>query len=318
VLYGSSAINGVINIRSAYPTSTPKTTISYSLGDYSDPMQPAQNWYNGAIPGFMNLNFLHSEIINKNLDFVIGGNFNLDQGYIGPAPAQGYLPPDLKKSLLLTDSIPTFSNQDMLKERARLNFSLRYRSKKITGLSYGINGNGMYNKTNMVLAWLNDSSGLYRGYPGAVFLENQTFFNLDPFIKYDAGNGATHSLVTRVFHTDDEITNNQSTNGTLYYAEYQLQKKYQDLGLTFTGALWGVSPPHTPSCMIPAAHPITKSLTLQNMCSSTRNFGTYSISPEGCATNISRPTASRLPRIHIQGWRQFTGAKRHLGAGFLR
>jgi len=239
VLYGSSAINGVINIRSAYPTSTPKTTISYSLGDYSDPMQPAQNWYNGAIPGFMNLNFLHSEIINKSLDFVIGGNFNLDQGYIGPAPAQGYLPPDLKKSLLLTDSIPTFSNQDMLKERARLNFSLRYRSKKITGLSYGINGNGMYNKTNMVLAWLNDSSGLYRGYPGAVFLENQTFFNLDPFIKYDAGNGATHSLVTRVFHTDDEITNNQSTNGTLYYAEYQLQKKYQDLGLTFTGGLVG-------------------------------------------------------------------------------
>jgi len=202
-------------------------------------MHPAQDWYDGAIPGFMNLSFLHSEVINKNLDFVIGGNFNLDQGYIGPAPPMGYLPPDLKKSLLLTDSIPTFTNQDMLKERARLNFGLRYHSKKVSGLSYGINGNGMVNKTNMVLAWLSDSTGLYRGYPGAVFLEKQTFFNLDPFIKYDAGNGVTHSLVTRVFHTDDEITNNQSTNGTLYYAEYQLQKKYEDISLNFTGGLVG-------------------------------------------------------------------------------
>ncbi len=246
VLYGSSAINGVINIRTAYPTSEPKTVISYSAGGYSAPAQPAQNWYDGAIPGFMNLNFLHSEIIHKNIDFVIGGNFNIDQGYIGPYPAQGYLPPSLKTALLLPDTIPALTNKDMLKERARLNFNLRYRSKKVPGLSFGINGNGMYNKTNMALAWLDDSSGLYKSYPGAVLLENQTFFNLDPFIKYDAGNGVTHSLETRIFHTNDNVAgyrtnldteSNQSTSGTVYYAEYQLQKKYPELGATFTGGL---------------------------------------------------------------------------------
>ena len=259
VLYGSSAINGVINIRTAYPTSTPKTVIDYSVGGYSSPAQPAQNWYNGALPGFMNLNFLHSEIIHKNIDLVIGGNLNLDQGYIGPSPAMGGLPQDLKTTLLLPDTVSGLSNKDMLKERARLNFNLRYRSKKITGLNYGINGNGMLNKTNMALAWLNDSSGLYRSYPGAVLLENQTFFNLDPFIKYDAGNGVTHSLETRIFHTSDIITgnrltgdtvsganrspgdtvSNQSTHSTVYYAEYQLQKKYPDLGATFTGGVVG-------------------------------------------------------------------------------
>ena len=239
VLYGSSAMNGVINIRSAYPRSKPKTVISYSAGGYSLPGKPAQDWYNGALPGFMNLNFLHSEIINKNLDLVVGGNFNMDQGYIGPAPAIGYIPADLRRALLLTDSIPTFTNQDMLRERARLNFSLRYRNRKVTGLSYGINGNGMYNKTNMALAWLSDSLGLYRGYPGAVFLENQTFFNLDPFIKYDAGNGITHSLVTRVFHTNDDMTNNQSTRGTLYYGEYHVQRKWEDIHLTLTGGAVG-------------------------------------------------------------------------------
>ncbi len=235
VLYGSSAINGVINIRSAYPSDKPKTIISFSAGAYSAPQRPAENWYNSAVPGFTNLNFLHSVIVKKNLDLVIGGNFNLDQGYIGPAPAMGYIDPAVKEALLINDSITTFSNRDMLRKRGRLNFSLRYRSPKIKGLSYGVNGNGMLNKTNMVLAWLSDSLGLFKSYPGAVFLEQQTFFNVDPFVKYYTAKGITHSLVTRLFHTDDQMTNNQSTSGTLYYAEYQVQKKMDSIGLNITG-----------------------------------------------------------------------------------
>ena len=239
VLYGSSALNGVINVRTAYPRTKPKTTINYSVGEYSAPRSPAANWYNSSLPGFMNLNFSHARNINDNIDLVIGGNFNVDQGYIGPAPAFPSLPADLKKALLLTDSIPTFTNKDMLRERGRLNFSLRYRNKKVSGLSYGINGNGMLNKTNLALAWLNDSNGLYRSYPGAVFLENQTIYNLDPFIKYNPGNGISHSLVTRVFHTNDEITNNLSNSGTIYYGEYQLQRSFKDQDFTFTGGVVG-------------------------------------------------------------------------------
>jgi outer membrane cobalamin receptor len=238
VLYGSSAINGVISIRTAYPRTEPKTMINVSAGGYSAPPSPAENWYKpSTLPLFSNVNFLHSRIINKNLDLVIGGNFNVDPGYIGPAPKFPALPNDLKKALLLTDSIPTFSKNDMLHIRGRINVNLRYRNKKVEGLYYGVNTNAMVNKTNMVLAWLDDSAGLYRGYPGAVFLEKQTFFNIDPYIKYDKGNGVSHSLVTRVFHTDDQITNNQSTRGTLYYSEYQLQRKYTGIGLTFTGGV---------------------------------------------------------------------------------
>jgi hypothetical protein len=62
VLYGSSALSGVINVRSAYPRSTPKTVINYSVGNYSLPNAPAENWYNESIPGFTNLNFMHSRI----------------------------------------------------------------------------------------------------------------------------------------------------------------------------------------------------------------------------------------------------------------
>lgn len=125
----------------------------------------------------------------------------------------------------------------MLKIRGRVNFNIRYRSKKIQGLNYGINGNGMINKTNMVLAWLNDSNGINRGYPGAVFLQRQVIFNVDPFIKYSTSNGVSHSLITRIFHTDNQISGNQSNNGTNYFAEYQLQRAFKGIGLTFTGGL---------------------------------------------------------------------------------
>ncbi len=243
VLYGSSALNGVISIRSAYPRSTPKTSINYSAGQYSIPQAPSENWYktrdNNSFPGFSNLNLFHSRIINKNLDFVIGANFNIDQGYIGPPPPAPYMEPAIKKALLLEDSIPTFTNNDMLKKRARVNVNLRYRAKRIEGLNFGVNANFMVNKTNMVFAWLDDSLGLYRGYPGAVFLEDQVLFNVDPFIKYTTKNGLSHSLQTRVFHSDNVISNNQSNKGTMYFGEYQMQRKFKSIDLNFTGGVVG-------------------------------------------------------------------------------
>lgn len=236
VLYGSSALSGVINVRSAYPRSKPKTSINYSVGYYSPGEYPSYNWYNKSLPGFTNLNFFHSRVVKNNLDVVVGGNFNIDQGYIGPPPPQGEIPLYAQSVI---GKIDTFQNDDMRKIRGRMNFNLRYRPKRFPGLNFGLNANGMLNQTNMVLAWANDSSGLYQGYPGAVFLEDQTIFNLDPFIKYSRGNGVSHSLVGRVFHTDNVITNNQSNTGTLYYGEYQLQRIFKNLDFTFTGGVVG-------------------------------------------------------------------------------
>ncbi|MBK6983975.1 MAG: hypothetical protein IPH32_04075 [Bacteroidetes bacterium] len=118
--------------------------------------------------------------------------------------------------------------------------NLRYRAKRIEGLNFGVNANFMLNKTNMVFAWLDDSLGLYRGYPGAVFLEDQVLFNVDPFIKYTTKNGLSHSLQTRVFHSDNVISNNQSNKGTMYFGEYQIQKKFKSIDLNFTGGVVGM------------------------------------------------------------------------------
>ncbi len=235
VLYSSSAINGVINVRTAYPRSKPKTMINVSGGYYSKPKSPAENWYgDSSFQGFTNINFLHSRKI-KNWDVVVGGNFNLDQGYIAPAPKQKYMPDYIKTALHMTDSFPTYSNNDMIKVRGRVNFNIRHINKKIKGLSYGVNGNAMLNKTYQSYAWLNDSLGIYQSYPGALFMMNQFLFNVDPFVKYMANNGISHSLNTRIFASNNHISNNQSNSGTLYYAEYQIHKRFKSIDLNFIG-----------------------------------------------------------------------------------
>lgn len=236
VLYGSSALNGVIHVRTAYPRSKPKTVVNVSSGIYSVGKN-SNNWYGKSLPMYSNVNLMHSRIIKSHIDLVVGGNFNIDQGYIGPAPKEKYIEPYIKEALAIQDSIPTYTNKDLIKYRGRLNFNLRFRDRKIKGLTYGINANGMYNKTSLAFAWLNDKENIYETYPGALFLQESYLFNVDPFVKYISENGMVHSLNTRIFHSDNTITNNQSNKGTLYYAEYQLQKKFKEIDMNFTGGL---------------------------------------------------------------------------------
>ena len=231
VLYGSSALSGVINIRTAYPSSKPKTKISINSGIYSNANGMDTMWWQEKTPLIGGASFLHSRVIKNNLDLVVGGNFYHDNGYIGP--------PVVEDPIIdtITNGI---SNQDIVSQRARLNFNLRYRSKKIRGLNYGVNGNGMLAKSNFALAWLNDTSGIFNAYPGAISLQTQKIFNLDLFISYLNDNNVHHTLRTRVFSTDNDITNNQSNSSTLYYGEYQLARQFPFIpDFNFIGGVTG-------------------------------------------------------------------------------
>lgn len=233
VLYGSGALSGVINIRTAFPKSKPVTKFNYTTGVYSAPQEPALTWWNNA-PIYTGLSFLHSRIINNNLDLVIGANLYYDHGYIGPPNL------DLNEDTTIVDTLSNFTERQMAKYRARLNFNLRYRSEKVKGLSYGINGNGMISHSNLALAWQDDSVGLYMTYPGAVSLQDQRIFNLDPFIEYLTSSGVKHALRTRLFVTDNQITNNQSNSSTVMFGEYQLSRKFQYIpDFNFTGGVTG-------------------------------------------------------------------------------
>jgi len=232
VLSGSSALSGSVHIRTSYPSLKPLTKINVYSGAYSEPSTGDATWWNNY-PGIHGVNFLHSRII-KNLDLVVGGNFNYDHGYIGPPITDSVV------ATVYPDTITNFSERDLVSYRGRINFNLRKRSQKIKGLNYGLNGNFMLSHSNMALAWLNDTSGLYRAYPGAIFLQDQFIFNVDPYINYFTQTNGKHSFRSRILHVDNEMSANQSNRATTFYGDYMFQKSYPQLkGLDFIGGITG-------------------------------------------------------------------------------
>lgn len=230
VLAGSSALSGSIHIRTAFPKLKPVTKVNMYSGFYSEPNQEGATWWDNY-PGIHGANFLHTRQVG-NLDVVVGGNFNYDHGYIGPP---------VLDSVVATygeDSISNFTEKQLVAKKARLNFNLRYRSKKISGLSYGLNGNFMFSHTTMPLAWLNDSSGLYQAYPSAIFLQDQTIFNLDPHVTVLTGASGTHKFRGRLLYAQNEMTANQSNESQTYYGDYNFQKRIKQLkNLDFVGGI---------------------------------------------------------------------------------
>ncbi len=215
VLFGSSALNGVINIRTAYPKEKPITKVNAFTGIYdhakyeiNDTLYRADWW--GSIPQLYNgINFLHSRQINR-LDIVVGGNMFIDQGY----------------------------RKGEHEERARINSNLRYRFKKIEGLSVGVNVNSMKTEGTLFFLWDNDTSGAY--IPAKNTLSDYTTYrtNVDPFITYFDKKGNTHKLRTRWFNTTNQNNTNQNSKADLYYSEYQYQHRFKN-NLKITTGLVG-------------------------------------------------------------------------------
>jgi iron complex outermembrane receptor protein len=228
VLSGTSALSGAIHIRTALPSDKPLTKVTVFTGLHSSPSDKEQKWWDNY-PYIAGTNFLHLRKID-NLDFVLGGNLHFDHGYLGaPRPGPG-----------VVDTTSNFSDSQMKTQRGRINFTLRQRSKKYQGLNYGANGNFMFQHTPMVLAWLDDTAGFFRAYPGAVFLQDQFIGNIDPFMNYYSRVGFKHSFKARLLYNNTHQSNDQDIKSTFIFGDYNFRRDYQFLqGLEFIGGLSG-------------------------------------------------------------------------------
>lgn len=198
-LFGSQALGGVINIRTAYPTSEPMTKISVFYGIYGDPADERFKWWGDEQnPAYMGASFTHSQQFG-NFDFVLGGNFYKNEG---------------------------FRNSEY-ERRARLNTNLRYRFKKVDGLSIGVNANYMINQISDFFMWDSDTCPYISNTMFGATAPTQGYrVNVDPYVQYFANNGDRHSLRTRFFRTMNEVVIDTMKNslGDVWYAEYQYQK----------------------------------------------------------------------------------------------
>ena len=162
------------------------------------------------------------------MDVTLGGLASYDHGYIGPPVPHPFLP-------IKADTI---NNSDVAERNGRFNFNLRYRPAKITGLALGVNGNFMLSHSNFSLVWNDDTSGIYRAFPGTMTISDRSIFYVDPFISYTTKGGFKHDLKGRLFYTNNQNSNNQSNESTVTYYEYQFHKQFAAIdNLNFTGGI---------------------------------------------------------------------------------
>lgn len=202
-LFGSAAMNGVINFRTAYAKDEPQTKINFSSGIYDKPERKSLVWWKDGNPTYSNFNFYHAQKIG-NLDLVLGANLFNDDGY-----------------LKLGDE-----------QHTRFNTNLRYRFKKIKGLQVGVNANMVKTHGGLFILWATPDSAYYpKG--GDVSHYRTVRNNIDPFVNYVTKNGGRHSLRTRFFRTENLNNTNQQSRGDVYYSEYQFQRQFEN-GLSWT------------------------------------------------------------------------------------
>jgi outer membrane receptor for ferrienterochelin and colicin len=149
-----------------------------------------------------------------NIDLGIGASIYNDQGYIKGTPE---------------GTVDTNFNKGQFVKRGKLYINTRVRNKKIDGLTYGINGNFMYEENAETYFWYNADTNLYRSYPGALSHFKEFTFYVDPYLKYYDKNGNSHALRNRVYYGNTDANNNQSNRYLTLYDEYQYTRKFREV-----------------------------------------------------------------------------------------
>lgn len=192
VAYGSSALNGVINFRTADATVVPITKAYLEGGVYDRPRQ--KNWIWWDSPRLFSASgFNHLRKFGKT-DFGISGNVTLDQGY-------------------------RQRNED---NSGQLSIKLKHFNKK-EGLIYGLAmQGGLTSKKDFVL-WENAETGALKQDTSTAILLKGTFFAVDPFISFKKAGKFSHDLRARFQRSDNLFPDSKQNNSEAsnFYTEYQ-------------------------------------------------------------------------------------------------
>lgn len=209
-LYGSSALNGIVNVRSKMPGAKPETHISYFHGFWDAPKNPNIKWWGDSTRWKKGLNFTHLRKIGK-LDLSISGSHFNDMGFV----------------------------KEGVNEQTRFAINTRYNFNKIT---LGLNANYMYRSNGQFVMWSSDSTA-YTPLEGTTLVNFGSRFYIDPSIVF-FGEYTKHTLRSRILSRNVYYDYEDSTliKSLLTYNEYQHQFKKNNTSIssglvatTFTG-----------------------------------------------------------------------------------
>lgn len=208
-LYGSSALNGIINVRTAYPTSTPETKFSFFNGAFFSPSDTAQKWWGDDFPFTTGASFAHRQKFGR-FDLVTGAYVLNQDSYL----------------------------KDIYNRRARANINTRYRINN--NLAVGLNINAQESRSASFFFWSSIDTGLYIPFPATIALNRGFKITVDPYLNYYDKKGNRHKIQLRYYGNHNAtVTTEQSNFNDLYYGEYQYQKHIENIGLVISGGIVG-------------------------------------------------------------------------------
>jgi len=206
-LYGSGALNGIVNVRTAYPVNEPYTKVSIYTGIYGPPTKtPAMKWWGSKSPLMGGINFAHRQKFGQH-DLVLGGAFDASSGYLDSSDAHS----------------------------VRGTIKYRYRFKNIPGLNIGINLSGYYSWGKTFFFWngirtykgVNYDSLAYKPFGGTITEYKTNRFTVDPFIDYFDKKNNHFKFVGRFFNATNTNNTGQGSVPNSYYAEVSYHRKLE-------------------------------------------------------------------------------------------
>lgn len=252
VLYGSSAMNGVINFRTAYPTSEPQTEFMFFSGVYQRPQGNNTGLFTYENPdgdeyldadgnAITDRSLITGEVADSNelkkawwggaLPYETGGSFSHRQKY-------GKFDLVLGANINLTDRWREFN----YRRQMRSFVGTRYRFDN--GMSVGLNVNYTLNTSASYLIWnLNNdnqgAAGAYRLFSATPPINNiGNKVTIDPFWEWnDYARGMKHKLMGRYYKNNNINDTNQSTKSDFFYGEYQFSKEFEQADFTVYAGL---------------------------------------------------------------------------------
>ncbi len=184
VLYGSSALNGVINVRTQRPGLTPETKVSLYTGIYDN----YKNYYHTGshLPVYLGAEASHSRRVDD-FDITAAASIFKDDGY----------------------------RQQSFNKRMRFGGNFTYHRPEKDGiyLNAGVNANYIGSQYGDFFLWKSPLHPLETS-PLSNMGRKEHNFNIDPFFNYDdTKRGISHKLRTRFYVTSDNLTRPSSPKG---------------------------------------------------------------------------------------------------------
>lgn len=203
VLYGSSALNGVISVQTGWPSLQPESNITVYHGVYDDPsVAPAAWWSNN--PTFSGMSFSHKQKFDR-MDLVVGGHISENNSYL----------------------------QGQYSDRARLNWKTRFHPENNDRLTYGVNGNLMSDREGLFFLWADPDTGAFQPFQGYLDTSSTTLLNwqykwvtVDPWLNYYDKFHNAHKFKMRFYNNNVDYSDTTGGNAWLLNFDYQFHREF--------------------------------------------------------------------------------------------